>query len=295
MTPETSAHHAAARAWFAEDIRVVCNIRQADVIAALAAVPREQFLGQGPWQIMTDMSAGPRMTDDADPARVYHNIAIAIDPGKNLYNGQPGLIARWLDAVAIRRGERVIHIGSGTGYFTALLAHLVGPAGSVTAMDVNAELVERARTNLAPWPWVSVHHGDGRHGLPSGADVVLVHAGASHLLDEWLDALRDGGRLHVPLTCSVPGMPPGISKGATLLASRRGADWTASVSSVLAIYSLVGIRDEDLARKLGTALMANTAGHVTSLRRDPHDEEPSCWLHAWNVCVSKQASVTRDS
>jgi protein-L-isoaspartate(D-aspartate) O-methyltransferase len=276
-----------ARAWFAEDIRVTCNIKSPRVIEAIAAVPRERFLGPGPWlfRAETDM-AGPRTTDDADPKRVYHNVAIAIDAARNLYNGQPGLIARWLDMLAVAPGDKVLHIGCGTGYFTALIAHIVGPSGHVIAIDVDPGLADRATANLTDWPWVDVSAGDGRSHLPANRDVVLVHAGATHVLDAWLDALRDGGRLLVPLTVAVPGMPAGISKGAVLTARRSGDQWSATVSHMVAIYSLLGARDDAMAAKLGEAFRAGKAATVTRLRRDRHEPDATCWVHGDSVCVS---------
>ena len=62
-------------------------------------------MGEGLFRAEGDL-AGPRSTDDADPRHVYHNVAIAIDPARNLYNGQPGLIARWLNALPVGPGER---------------------------------------------------------------------------------------------------------------------------------------------------------------------------------------------
>jgi protein-L-isoaspartate(D-aspartate) O-methyltransferase len=125
-------------------------------------------------------------------------VVVAIDPSRNLYNGQPSLIARWLDDLGIAPGERVVHIGCATGYFTALIGHIVGQTGRVDAIDIDASLVERASASLADKSWISVSTGNGSGDLPKDVDVVLVQAGATHILDVWLDALGDGGRLLVP-------------------------------------------------------------------------------------------------
>lgn len=125
------------RRFLAEEIRVSANIRSPHLIEAIATTPRERFLPPGPWLIrgVGDM-AGPRQTDDADPRHVHHDVAVAIDPSRDLYNGQPSLIARWIDELGIAPGQHVVHIGCGTGYFTALLAHVVGPSGRIDAIDV---------------------------------------------------------------------------------------------------------------------------------------------------------------
>lgn len=285
----TATEH--ARQYYAEELRVTANLKSTALVEALARVPRERFLGPGPWIIRgTELDAGPRRTDDGDPKRVYHNVSIAVDAGRDLYNGQPGLIAAWIDSLGIAPGHRVLHVGCGTGYYTALIAATVGPAGRVWAVEVDADLAGRARANLAEWPWVEVQQGDGRTGLPAGMDAVLVHAGATHVLDEWLDAVRDGGRLLVPLTVSIPAMGSALSKGVVLMARRAGDEWSARLGSMVAIYSLVGLRDDAMNQALGKALMAGPASaRVTRLRRDPHDPAPSCWMHATTAgvcCIS---------
>lgn len=111
-----------ARRFLAEEIRVTANIRSPGVIDALATVPRERFLPPGPWEIRGTGDAGgtPRRTEDADPTRVYHDVSVAIDPARNLFNGQPSLIARWLDDLQLAPGQRVVHIGCGTGYLSLI-------------------------------------------------------------------------------------------------------------------------------------------------------------------------------
>ena len=276
-----------ARAWFAEDLRVTSNLKSAALVEALARVPRERFVGPGPWMIRgSESEFGPRPTDDADPRHVYHNVSIALDSSRHLYNGQPGLIASWLDGLQITAGDHVLHIGCGTGYYTAVIASMVGPSGRVWGVDVDPDLARRAAENLADWPWAEVQLGDGRADLPRPLDVILVNAGATHVLDEWLEALRDGGRLLVPLTVSIPAMPASISKGVVLAARREGDAWHAKISSMVAIYSLTGLRDDAMNQALGKALMSGATPAVTRLRRDPHEPGPDCWQHGAN-CLSK--------
>jgi protein-L-isoaspartate(D-aspartate) O-methyltransferase len=280
-----------ARRFLAEEIRVSANIRSDRIVDALATIPRESFLPKGPWQIrgIGDAGAGSgRLTDDADPRHVYHDVAIAIDPDRNLYNGQPSLIARWLDGVGLAPGQRVIHIGCGTGYFTAIIGHVVGPNGRVDAVDVDADLAVRARISLSDQPWITVRHGNGSGDLLERADVIVVHAGASHVLEPWLDAMADGGRLLVPLTVALPGMPDGIGKGMMLLVTRRGDAWEARVQSTMpvAIYSLKDVRDEQIAGALGRAMMTGALLKATTVRRDPHEPAASCVVHDATTCLS---------
>src|SRR5689334_9452920 len=124
-----------ARLKLAETIRSAVPSASPALINAFATVPRERFLPPGPWQVR-DMS-GARMTEDANPDHAYTDMSIAVDAARDLYNGQPSTIARWFDALALREGDRVLHIGCGSGYFTAILAATVGAGGSVTAIDID--------------------------------------------------------------------------------------------------------------------------------------------------------------
>ena len=280
-----------ARRFLAEEIRVTANIRSKRIVDALATVPRERFLPNGPWQIRGVGDAGAaagRLTDDADPRHVYHDVAIGIDPGRNLYNGQPSLIARWLDDVGLDEGQRVIHIGCGTGYFTALIGQVVGRHGRVDAMDVDADLVARARSSLSDCPWIIVRHGNGTADLLEQADVVIVHAGATHVLEAWLDVMADGGRLLLPLTAEFPGMPASIGKGVMTLVTRRADDWQAEVKPMMpvAIYSLKDVRDEKLGAAVGQALMTGALMKATRIRRDAHEPSASCAVHGPATCLS---------
>ena len=285
-----AAAPADARRFLAEEIRVTANIRSTLLVEALSTVPREQFLPPGPWHFrgIGDTGGPPRRTDDADSRHVYHDVAIAIDADRNLYNGQPSLIARWIDELGITPGEHVVHVGCGSGYFTSLLAHIVGSGGRVDALDVDEELAERARMNLSDQPWVDVRHSNGSSGLPEHVDVIMVHAGATHVLDAWLDALGENGRLLLPLTVTFPGMPTGIGKGMMLLVTRRLDEWTARVLPTMpvAIYSLKDLRDESLAARLGQAMMTGALLKISRVRRDVHEPEPSCIVHESTTCLS---------
>ena len=279
-----------ARRAFAEEIRAGAGIQSAALIEALAAVPRERFLGPGPSQVRgaADVGGPPRTTEDADPSRVYQDVSVAVDAARNLYNGQPSLVAKWLDTLDLRPGHHAVHIGCGTGYFTALIAHVVGTSGTVEAMDVDSTLVARARDSLRDYPWVALRAANGATLLTTDADRILVHAGATHVLDAWLDALADGGRLLVPLTVEFPGMPPGIGKGVMLLVTRRGADWSAQTLATMpvAIYSMREVRDTSAADRVSAALMNRSLTRISRLRRDRHEPADTCIVHSSGNCLS---------
>jgi protein-L-isoaspartate(D-aspartate) O-methyltransferase len=276
----------ARRRFYAEEVEAIANLKTASVVEALATVPRERFLPDGPWTIRgeADFQGPPRRTPDADPRHVYHNLAVAIDPARQLFNGAPSFVAMSIDSLALQPGQQVLHIGCGTGYYSAIMASCVGSSGRVLAIDVDEQLTERAKSNLDGYPWVDVRHGDGTD-VEGRFDAILVNAGVTHPLDVWLDALADRGRISVPVTVM---MAPPIGKGLMLLVTRtaNALALDARVSGFVAIYSAIGLRDATVNDRLGQALRANPFPAVKRLRRDPHEPDASCWMHGTTCCIS---------
>src|SRR5260370_324495 len=153
----------AAKEFYAEEIRVAANLRTEALVRAFRTVDRQVYLGPGPWFACAPggMMSDYWKTDSADPACVYHNVAIAIDPSRRLNNGQPGSLAMWIERLELKAGSRVLHVGCATGYYSAILAEAVGPGGHVWAVDVDAGLVEMARVNLSDMRNVDVACSDG--------------------------------------------------------------------------------------------------------------------------------------
>ena len=104
-------------------------------------------------------------------------------------------LALWFDALDLQKGDRVVHIGCATGYYTAILAEVVGPTGRVTAIEVDPGLASRAGSNLSYLAHVQVLAGDGGEIDLGPSDAIFINAGATHPRAMWLDALRPGGRL----------------------------------------------------------------------------------------------------
>lgn len=281
------------RQFFAEDIQAIGNFETPALVEALASVPREAFLRAGPWLVMGegDVGRGPRQTPDADPRHLYHNMSVAIDPARQLFNGAPGVVSVSIDALGLRAGARVLHVGAGWGYYTALMAHCVGEAGRVLALEVDADLAAQARRNLASFPCVEVRHDDASRPLGETFDAILFSAGATHLHDIWLDALAAGGRLVLPLTASfgaAAGPMATIGKGPIVAITRSddAAAWDARVVTMVAIYSGVGIRDDGMNARLGEMLKVNPFPRLKRLRRDRHEPDSSCWLHGESSCLA---------
>ena len=191
---------AAARRRYTEEIRDREQISSTRLLQALAAIPRERFLGEGPWRIRSGLARDYCTTEDADPVHLYHDVLVAIDEERKLDTGLPSLWLHLFDVLDIKERERVVQIGCGLGYYSAILSEMVGPDGSVLAIDCEAEFAERARSNLREHENVEVIHGDGCRDVGGAADVIIVHAGFTHPHPLWIKSLRRAGRLLVPLT-----------------------------------------------------------------------------------------------
>jgi len=226
---------------------------------------------------------GYRATPDADPIYLYTDDVIGILPKRNLNNGQPSLHAALIAAAAPQPGEHVLHIG--VGYYSAILAELVGATGRVTATEYDAELAARATANLAQTPHVRVVHGDGTRIAFEPADVVYVNAGATRPTDAWLDRLKEGGRLILPLTADAfPNRD--VRRGAVFRIERHGPEFLARRISGVAIFPCEGGRDEAGERALGAAFDKGGAERVTRLYLRDDLPEDQCWLRAPGWCLA---------
>ena len=277
------------RAWYAEELRYAAAVKSPAVVRAFASVPRERFLGPGPWQICTGAEIDKYWsTEDADPRCVYHNVVVGMLPEKGLNNGQPSFWAYLFDRLDLGVAKRVLHLGCGAGYYSAVLAEIVGPTGHVTAVDLEEELIGRAREALAPWPQVTVAASDGATFVPSApVDVIVASAGATHLRLPWLDILAPGGQLLLPLTGE-------HGWGQVLLLTRRtdGGGIAARFVGYVGIYHFAGMREAQTAKRLDGAFARRDFAAVRSLRRDTHLQGDSCWLHGEAYCLSREEGRT---
>ena len=159
----------------------------------------------------------------------------------------PSFWAHNLDHLDLQRGERVLQVGAGTGYYSALLAEMTGPQGRVTAVEYDDALAARARVNLEPWEHVAVVSGDGRAHDAGEVDAIVIFAGSTHPAPLWLDRLAEGGRLMMPLT--------GENRwGFMLRAIRHGNAFEAAAIGGVGIFPCMGGRDEEAAGRLERTL-----------------------------------------
>jgi protein-L-isoaspartate(D-aspartate) O-methyltransferase len=162
------------------------------VTAAFLAVAREHFL--------------PEALAKGGLKAVYRDDAIATkrnDQGLPLSSSsQPSLMAMMLELLDVQPGDRVLEVGAGTGYNAALLAHLTGPSGRVTSIDIDPDIARRARRSLRDaGVGATIVAGDGRDGHPPKApyDRIIATAAADEIPRAWLEQLNEAGRLVLPL------------------------------------------------------------------------------------------------
>jgi protein-L-isoaspartate(D-aspartate) O-methyltransferase len=272
-----------ARRLYAEELCHLNGISSPSIFAAFETVPRERFVGPGPWVIQS--SGTSWFTKDADPTHVYRDALIVLDKPKHLNNGQPSLWAIHLDLLRVHAGDQILHLGCGTGYYTAILAELTGPAGKVTAIELEEGLAARARQALEPWPQVTVIHGDGSRGPFEPADVIVVSAGATHPLPTWLAAVKPSGKLLFPLTST-------RGPGTMAHLMRTSADFfAATLQGSVFFVDFGGARDPAVSSELAGALRRDEGAGVRSLRCDVHAQDESCWLHGSGWCFSRLAVI----
>ena len=156
------------------------DIVDEDVLRAMERAPRELFV------------------PERERRRAYDDAALPIGHGQTI--SQPYMVARICEAMAVRPGQRVLDVGTGSGYQVAVLAEL---GADVVTIERIPELAQQARDNLARVGYenVEVVVGDGTLGVPERApfDAIGVAAAAPGLPQRLYDQLRPGGRLVVPV------------------------------------------------------------------------------------------------
>ena len=124
--------------------------------------------------------------------------------GHGQTNSQPSTVADMLELLAVEPGQHVLDVGCGSGWTTALLAHLVGPSGRVRGVELEPELVAFGRGNLAATrqPWATIEQADPDVlGLPQHApyDRILVSAQAGSLPTTLVEQLAESGTMVIPV------------------------------------------------------------------------------------------------
>lgn len=244
------------------------------VEAAFAAVPRERYLTPPPWRVF---GPGGLMDEEtSDPAKLYDDVLVVLDRKRGINNGQPSLHAAWIAGVEPQPGETVVQIGIGTGYYTAILAELVGEGGRVEAFEIEPRLAAIARENLAALPQVGVN-AESAIGRPlPAADVVYVAAGAAAPDVAWLDALRPGGRLVCP-------WQPMSGEGHTLRLTRRTGGFAARLHAPVSFVACVGagLAEAKPALRVPSRHLGETRSAWLTRDRAPDDSATAVYRHLW--------------
>ena len=156
------------------------GIRDRRVLEAMRTVPREQFVPGVPTSL------------------AYDDRALPIDAGQTI--SQPYMVARMTELLEVEPGDRILEIGTGSGYQAAILAAV---GARVTTIERHATLADEARERLASEGIhdIDVRIGDGSRGLADGApwDGIVVTAGAPRIADELREQLAVGARLVIPV------------------------------------------------------------------------------------------------
>ena len=185
------------------------------VLAAMRSIPRERFV-------------------PANLAhRAYADEALPVDVGQSI--SQPWIVAHMTELLAIQRGDRVLELGTGTGYQSAILASM---GARVLSIERHKALADQARTrlrSLALDHLVEVRIGDGSLGASSGDgpfDGIIVTAAAPAIPDQLREQLRDGGRLVIPV---------GTRDRQVLTRSvRHGDEWIETAHGACVFVPLIG-------------------------------------------------------
>jgi len=279
------------RRFYADEIRFVANLDSPALVQAFARVPREKFIGPGPWQVgsaevralaAVGIGRATYVTID-DPRQLYHNVVVVLDEARDINNGQPSALAHWISGLQLQPGNRVYHLGCGVGYYTAIMAEVVGPGGTVLATEIDPDLSRRAQENLSTYNNVEVYAVDGGEFDPGECDAMLINTGVTHPHPLWLGRLREDGVLVVPITLATS-----ETLGAGLMTKivRQPNGFSARGVTPVGIYSCTSVRDPELEPLVRNALTSQALLKVQSLRREPHEREATCLLHRKGVCFS---------
>jgi protein-L-isoaspartate(D-aspartate) O-methyltransferase len=281
FTPFDEAALATVRRAFARQMMAIAGVQDDRVEQAFASVRREDFLGSEPWRFV--LWRQESTLPHNDPACIYQDIVIALAPERGVNNGSPSLHAKMLHDLAVESGQHVAHIGAGAGYYTAMLAELVGRSGRVTAFEFDETLAARAHANLAAWSNVVVVTADGAGAPAEMVDRIYVNFGVAAPAASWIEHLAPNGKLLFSLGVPHPDVrerfPRHAAQGAALLIDRRSnglaARWLYPAYYVCAEGELAGDRDSELA--LHTAFKRGGIEFVKSLRWNTPADATRCW------------------
>ncbi|MFW6449681.1 MAG: protein-L-isoaspartate(D-aspartate) O-methyltransferase [Nanoarchaeota archaeon] len=182
------------------------GVQDDKILDALKKVPRHMFVPGGYYL-----------------EEIYADAPLPIGNGQTI--SQPYTVAYMLELLELKEGQNVLEIGAGSGWNAALIKHIVGESGKVTAIELEAELVNKARRNLSSLNSnVEVLRGDGSIGYKKNApyDRIIVTCAAPNIREEWHNQLKDGGIIVLPLGSTLQEMTKAEKLGNELKTSTHG-------------------------------------------------------------------------
>lgn len=179
---------------YAAQVVVSAGVQDKRVEVAFASVPRERFIAGNDWLLPLG-PVGPRPLKCDNPVIAYQDKLLVLNAGKGINNGSPSLHAAMIEALNVQPAARIVHIGAGTGYYSAILAELVGDDGHVLAVEYDSDLAAFANQALEDRGNVTVIHGDGVAYPIEPVDAVYVNFATDRPADRWTEGLRPGGSL----------------------------------------------------------------------------------------------------
>ena len=191
-----------------EQLKKANTLKTALIEEAFLKVPRHLFLPEEPLD------------------KVYSDVAIVRKRGESgqwtSSSSQPTIMAVMLEQLALEPGQRVLEIGTGTGFNAALIASIVGPGGKVVTVDIQPDLIEQARKclDLAGYDWVQTIAADGGYGYPDGApyDRIILTVASDVITPSWREQLAPDGILVLPFAVVGPQVSVAFEKrGAELV------------------------------------------------------------------------------
>jgi protein-L-isoaspartate(D-aspartate) O-methyltransferase len=278
-----------ARRDFADAVIRTSKLVSPGLKRALNTVSRERFFEEGPWHTWRALEAYPywgyQVTADADPRWLYQDAGVRLIADQELNSGRPSAVARMIDALDIGLGASVFQVGCGNGYFTALLAEIVGPQGRVLAVEVNPRLAAFAKAALAGYANVTVIAGDVAAIDPGPVDGILTHVGVTRIPPLWAERLRVGGGMIVTLSATFAGA--GVNTpGVTLLVRHETLGFSVSTLGFPVIYPCSALRTDAEDKALRRLLESGLDGPA-ALRLDRHAADSDCWMHGEGWCLSR--------
>ncbi len=158
-------------------------LRKPEVIKAMMRVPREEFVL-------------PFYRKEA-----YGDYPLPVEGGQTI--SAPHMVVMMTELLDLKRGQKVLDIGTGTGYHAAVMAEVVGPEGEIYGIERVRDLAERAAETLKKLGYKNIHIyvGDGSAGMPEKGpfDRILVACAAPHIPEPLIEQLKDGGKMVIPV------------------------------------------------------------------------------------------------